>query len=64
DAGFVSRSWSGDIDHLSWLIREAVQHKGFSLVDILQPCVTFNKKNTYRWYKERGLKEDETTPPG
>jgi len=53
DASFVSRSWSGDIGHLSWLIKEAVQHKGFSLIDILQPCVTFNKKNTYRWYKER-----------
>jgi len=52
-ASFVSRSWSGDIDHLSWLIKEAVQHKGFSLIDILQPCVTFNKKNTYGWYKER-----------
>ncbi|MBA7500752.1 MAG: 2-oxoacid ferredoxin oxidoreductase [Clostridia bacterium] len=53
DASFVSRGWSGDRDHLSWLIKEAVQHKGFSLIDILQPCVTFNKKNTYRWYKER-----------
>jgi len=53
DASFVSRGWSGDRDHLSWLIKEAVQHKGFSLVDILQPCVTFNKRNTYRWYKDR-----------
>jgi len=63
DASFVSRSWSGDIDHLSWLIKEAVQHKGFSLIDILQPCVTFNKKNTYRWYKERIYKLAEEYDP-
>ena len=35
------------------IIKEAVTHKGFSLVDILQPCVTFNKINTYEWYKQR-----------
>ena len=63
DASFVSRGWSGDRDHLSWLIKEAVQHKGFSLIDILQPCVTFNKKNTYRWYKERIYKLAEEYDP-
>lgn len=63
DASFVSRSWSGDIDHLSWLIKEAVQHKGFSLIDILQPCITFNKKNTYLWYKERIYKLAEEYDP-
>ena len=35
------------------LIKAAVNHKGFSLVDILQPCVTFNKVNTYAWYSQR-----------
>jgi 2-oxoglutarate ferredoxin oxidoreductase subunit beta len=63
DASFVSRGWSGDIDHLSWLIKEALQHKGFSLVDTLQPCVTFNKKNIYRWYKERVYKLAEGYDP-
>ena len=63
DASFVSRSWSGDMGHLSWLIREAVQHKGFSLIDILQPCVTFNRKNTYGWYKERIYKLTEGYDP-
>ena len=62
-ASFVSRSCSGDIDHLSWLIKEAVQHKGFSLIDILQPCVTFNKKNTYGWYKERIYRLTEEYDP-
>ena len=62
-ASFVSRSFSGDIDHLSWLIKEAIQHKGFSLIDILQPCVTFNKKNTYGWYKKRIYKLAEEYDP-
>ena len=34
-------------------MREAITHRGFSLVDILQPCVTFNKVNTYDWYRSR-----------
>ncbi|MFN2268150.1 MAG: 2-oxoacid:ferredoxin oxidoreductase subunit beta [Desulfonatronovibrio sp.] len=52
-ANFVARGFSGVIDHLSELIVQAVKHPGFSLVDILQPCVTFNKINTFAWYKER-----------
>lgn len=35
------------------MIKEAINHKGFTLVDILQPCVTFNKINTYEWYRQR-----------
>ncbi len=53
DCSFVARSFSGDMAHLKWLIKEAINHKGFSLVDILQPCVVFNKINTYEWYKQR-----------
>lgn len=52
-ASFVARGFSGEIDHLSDLVREAISHRGFALVDILQPCVSFNKVNTYAWYKER-----------
>jgi 2-oxoglutarate/2-oxoacid ferredoxin oxidoreductase subunit beta len=51
--GFVARSFSGAKDHLVQMIVEAVKHPGFSLVDILHPCVSFNKVNTYRWYHER-----------
>lgn len=47
-AGFVARGYSLDIEHLSWLILEGIKHKGFSLIDVLQPCVSFNKKNTYK----------------
>jgi len=53
EAGFVARGFSGMTDHLSGLIQEAVAHRGFSLVDILQPCISFNKVNTFSWYKER-----------
>ncbi len=52
-AGFVARGFSGMTDHLTALIRQAITHKGFSLVDILQPCVSFNKVNTFAWYKKR-----------
>lgn len=52
-ASFVARGFSGEINHLSDLIREAISHRGFALVDILQPCVSFNKVNTYAWYKNR-----------
>jgi 2-oxoglutarate ferredoxin oxidoreductase subunit beta len=52
-AGFVARAFAGIEDHLSSLIQEAIVHKGFALVDILQPCVSFNKVNTFAWYKNR-----------
>ncbi|OPY77438.1 MAG: 2-oxoglutarate oxidoreductase subunit KorB [Syntrophorhabdus sp. PtaU1.Bin153] len=53
DCSFVARGYAGDQEHLKELIKAAVRHKGFSLVDILQPCVTFNKVNTYAWYGQR-----------
>jgi len=58
-ATFVARSFAGDTDHLSRIIQQGIRHKGFSLIDILQPCVSFNHKNTYQWYKERIYKLEE-----
>jgi 2-oxoglutarate ferredoxin oxidoreductase subunit beta len=52
-AGFVARAFSGMVDHLAVTIHKALAHRGFSLVDILQPCVSFNKVNTFGWYKSR-----------
>lgn len=52
-ATLVSRGFAGDIAQLTDLIVEGINHKGFSLIDTLQPCVTFNKINTYQWYRER-----------
>ena len=48
--GFVARGLAADIEFTADLMVRAIAHKGFALVDVLQPCVTFNKKNTYEWY--------------
>ena len=61
DCGFVARGFAGDTDHLVSLIKEAVNHKGFAYIDILQPCVSFNKINTYQWYSQRVYKINEET---
>ena len=53
NGSFVARSFAGDQEHLAKTIQAAVKHPGFALVDILQPCVTFNKINTYQWYRAR-----------
>ena len=52
-AGFIARGFSGKMDHLSELIQQGIAHRGFALIDVLQPCVSFNKVNTFSWYKER-----------
>jgi len=56
DCSFAARAFAGDPEHLKGIMKEAVGHKGFSLVDILQPCVTFNKVNTYDWYRQKVYK--------
>jgi 2-oxoglutarate ferredoxin oxidoreductase subunit beta len=53
DCSFVARGFAGDMDFLQHLMTEAIRHKGFVLIDILQPCVTFNRVNTFKWYRER-----------
>jgi 2-oxoglutarate/2-oxoacid ferredoxin oxidoreductase subunit beta len=62
-AGFVARSFSGLEDHLVDMISQALQHPGFALVDILQPCVSFNKVNTFSWYKDRCYPLPESYDP-
>ena len=56
---FVARGYSGDMMHLTGLIVEAIKHRGFALLDVFQPCVTFNYLNTYDWFKERVYKLEE-----
>ncbi|MCS7286846.1 MAG: thiamine pyrophosphate-dependent enzyme [Anaerolineae bacterium] len=58
-ATFVARSWSGDVDHLTWLITEAIKHRGYALIDVLQPCVTFNRAQAYDFYRPRVYKLEE-----
>ena len=62
-ATFVARGFSGEKEHLKALIKKAINHKGYALIDILQPCVSFNKINTFKWYKDRVYKLDETYNP-
>lgn len=52
-ATFVARGFAGDIPGLTKLIARAIRHKGFSVLDILQPCATFDYVHTYQWYRQR-----------
>jgi 2-oxoglutarate ferredoxin oxidoreductase subunit beta len=52
DAGFVARAFVGDAEQTKEILKKAITHKGYALVDIFQPCVTFNKINTWQWFKE------------
>jgi len=52
DASFVARTFVGYLDLTVEIFKQAIQHKGYALVDVFQPCVTFNKVNTYEWYKQ------------
>ncbi len=60
-ATFVARGFAGQIAELADLMAQAIRHPGFAVVDILQPCVSFNRLNTYAWYRER-IKSLEAFP--
>lgn len=62
-ASFVGRAFIGDIDGTRDLLKRAISHKGYSLVDILQPCVSFNKVNTYSWFKEHTYSLESSHDP-
>lgn len=55
-ATFVAQAFAGDAPHMINILGEALSHKGFALVNILQPCVTFNKINTYAYYVKHAYK--------
>ena len=64
-ANYVARGFAGDVEHLAGLIAGGIRHPGFAVIDILQPCVVFNRKNTFQWYRERVYKlEEEGHDPG
>mgnify|MGYP006279236499 FL=1 len=63
DAPFVARSFAGDTDHLSEMITAAIQHPGYALLDILQPCVSFNHVNDFEWFKEHTRLVEEDHDP-
>jgi len=52
DASFVARAYIGNAEQTKEIFKKAINHKGYALVDVFQPCVTFNKLNTYQWFKD------------
>jgi 2-oxoglutarate ferredoxin oxidoreductase subunit beta len=63
DASFVARAFCADREETVAILKKAVTHRGYALVDILQPCVTFNKVNTYKWFKENTYYLDDGHDP-
>ncbi len=51
--GYIARGFSGDVKHLTKLYVDGIRHPGFALIDVFSPCVTFNKQNTYDWFRKR-----------
>ena len=64
DASFVARAFIGDPDATKEILKQAISHKGHALVDILQPCVSFNKINTFKWFKDNTYYLDDSHDPG
>ncbi|OZS79317.1 2-oxoacid ferredoxin oxidoreductase [Tetzosporium hominis] len=58
-ATFVAQGFSSDIKELTAIIEAGIQHKGFSFINVFSPCVTYNKINTYDWFKENLVKLSE-----
>ncbi|MDP2916642.1 MAG: thiamine pyrophosphate-dependent enzyme [Dehalococcoidia bacterium] len=59
NTSFVARSFAGNPEHLATMLKMAIQHKGFSLIDVLQPCISFNRVNTFQWYQQRVYQLDK-----
>lgn len=58
-ATFVAQSFSSNLKQMTMIFEEGMKHKGFSMINIFSPCVTFNKFNTYEWFKENIVDLDE-----
>lgn len=58
-AGYVARAFSGDPRHMAEMIKGAIRHRGYALVDVLQDCVIYNRINTTQWYRERIYKLED-----
>jgi 2-oxoglutarate/2-oxoacid ferredoxin oxidoreductase subunit beta len=63
NASFVARANAGDEEQTKEILKKAITHKGFAIVDILQPCVSFNRVNTYQWYKDHTYYLDDSHHP-
>jgi 2-oxoglutarate ferredoxin oxidoreductase subunit beta len=63
DASFVARANAQDREQTKDLMKKAITHKGYALLDIFQPCVTYNKINTYQWFKDHTYYLDASHDP-
>ncbi len=63
DASFVARAFAGDIEQTKEIFKKAITHKGYALVDVFQPCVTFNRINTHQWFKDNTYYLEDTYDP-
>ncbi|MBW7996039.1 MAG: 2-oxoacid ferredoxin oxidoreductase [Candidatus Glassbacteria bacterium] len=59
DCSWVGRTHTGDMRHMIAMMDEAINHRGFAMLEVMQPCVTYNKINTLKWYRERSYQLDE-----
>src|SRR5947207_4248968 len=58
-ATFVARGYTGQVRHLTALIKARLEHRGCSLIDCFSPCVTFNKDNTHEFFKQKTIKLED-----
>jgi 2-oxoglutarate ferredoxin oxidoreductase subunit beta len=63
-ASFVARAFAGDREGTKELFRRALRHRGYALIDVFQPCVSFNKVNTYEWFREHTYSLEKDHEPG
>ena len=63
NASFVARAFSGHAEQTAGIIRQAIEHKGYALVDVFQPCVSFNKLSTFKWYEDNTYYVDGSYDP-
>lgn len=63
NASFAARAFIGDKEETEEIIKRAIEHRGYSLVDLFQPCVSFNKVNTYKWYRDNTYYTDDSYDP-
>ena len=63
DASFVARVCIADTEQTTEILTKAIAHKGYALVDIFQPCVTFNKINTYQWFRDHTYNLEDSYDP-
>ena len=63
NVSFAARAFAGDIEETKEIFKRAISHRGFALVDVFQPCVTYNRVNTYQWFREHTYYLEDSYDP-